>query len=115
MKMKSLLLLGAAAIAGAAYAETYTSVITPLEGEKWWGAGTFFGSHMPYDNFAEKDLSKSNYSNQSAPLFVSSKGRKRKPPGELRRRARNVFSMPQGRRPSKFFRQLRVLFFRIRS
>ena len=75
MKMKSLLLLGAAAIAGAAYAETYTSVITPLEGEKWWGAGTFFGSHMPYDNFAEKDLSKSNYSNQSAPLFVSSKGR----------------------------------------
>ena len=29
MKMKSLLLLGAAAIAGAAYAETYTSVITP--------------------------------------------------------------------------------------
>ena len=75
MKMKSLLLLGAAALAGVAYAETYTSVITPLEGEKWWGAGTFFGSHMPYDNFAEKDLSKSNYSNQSAPLFVSSKGR----------------------------------------
>ena len=56
MKMKSLLLLGAAAIAGAAYAETYTSVITPLEGEKWWGAGTFFGSHMPSYNSAEKDL-----------------------------------------------------------
>ena len=37
MKMKSLLLLGAAALAGVAYAETYTSVITPLEGEKWSG------------------------------------------------------------------------------
>lgn len=42
---------------------------------KWWGAATFFGSHMPYDNFDEKDLSASNYLNQSAPLFVSSKGR----------------------------------------
>ena len=30
---------------------------------------------MPYDNFDEKDLSASNYLNQSAPLFVSSKGR----------------------------------------
>ena len=75
MKTKSLLTLSAAVFASAAFAETYTSVISPLEGEKWWGAATFFGSHMPYENFDEKDLAKSNYSNQSAPLFVSSKGR----------------------------------------
>ena len=57
------------------FSQPYISKIEPLEGEKWWGAATFFGSHMPYENFEEKDLAASNYLNQSAPLFVSSKGR----------------------------------------
>ena len=67
--------LALSALASPAYTQPYISTIEPLEGEKWWGAATFFGSHMPYDNFDEKDLSASNYLNQSAPLFVSSKGR----------------------------------------
>ena len=76
MKIKTITAITAAvASIAAAYAETYTTQITPLDGEKWWGAATFFGSHMPYDNFAEKNLAKSNYSNQAVPLFVSSKGR----------------------------------------
>ena len=72
---KSILTAILSFVAISAYAEEQTSVITPLENEKWWGAGTFFGSHMPYENFPEKNLHTSNYSNQSMPLFVSSKGR----------------------------------------
>lgn len=64
-----------ASLAAAAFAQPYTSKIKSLDGEKWWGAANFFGTQMPFTNLFEKDIGKSNYSNQADSIFVSSKGR----------------------------------------
>ena len=49
-----------------------------LPGEGWWGGATTFGTKEPFGLVTESfscDLRKDNYSNQSAPFFVSTKGR----------------------------------------
>ena len=73
--IKIMAAFASATFAAAAFAQPYISKIKPLDGEKWWGAANFFGQHMPYGDFAEKDIASSNYSNQADPFFVSSKGR----------------------------------------
>ena len=67
--------IASAALAVSAFGESHVSKIKPLDGEYWWGGANFFGQYMPYRDFAEKDIGKSNFSNQADPLFVSSKGR----------------------------------------
>lgn len=46
-----------------------------LTGKNGGGAATFFVQFMPYGDFKEKNIGKSNYSNQISPFFVSNKGR----------------------------------------
>ena len=75
MRIKTILTIFACIASFVAFGQPYTSKIKPIEGEKWWGGGTIFGKSMPYVNFQEKDIVNSNYSNQVAPFFVSSKGR----------------------------------------
>ena len=67
--------IASVALAVSAFGESHVSKIKPLDGEYWWGGANFFGQYMPYRDFAEKDIGKSNFSNQADPLFVSSKGR----------------------------------------
>lgn len=50
--------------------------VANLAGEKWWGAATNLGTKMPFDaSETIYDLSSKNYSNQTAPLLLSNKGR----------------------------------------
>lgn len=47
-----------------------------LDGEKWWGAATNLGTKMPFMvDGRQYDLRSKNYSNQTAPLLLSNKGR----------------------------------------
>lgn len=68
----SALLLASCALCAA---KGHTTSVENLDGEKWWGAATFFVQFMPYGDFKEKNIGKSNYSNQISPFFVSNKGR----------------------------------------
>ncbi len=57
-------------------AQTFTSDIPFLAGEKWWGAFVAKGSEMPYlQPTGMFDLSNQGFNNQAVPLFVSNKGR----------------------------------------
>ncbi len=59
-----------------AHAASYTSSIKLLDGEKWWGGATALGHMLPLSDGGKTcDLRKTCYSNQAAPLLVSSKGR----------------------------------------
>ena len=60
----------------ALFAAKNTTVVEPFDDEKWWGAATALGHHMPLgDNTKSFNLGKHHYSNQAAPLLISSKGR----------------------------------------
>ena len=76
---KAMMAAGAwAALAGATFAgglDAGTLKVSPLDGEKWWGAVTLLGSRQPYSDLERRDLATRNYCNPCAPLFVSSKGR----------------------------------------
>ena len=74
-EIKIMAAIASVALAVSAFGESHVSKIKPLDGEYWWGGANFFGQYMPYRDFAEKDIGKSNFSNQADPLFVSSKGR----------------------------------------
>ena len=50
-------------------------VVRPLSGERWWGGATIMGLSQPYRDFAPQDQNVDNFSNQTAPFFVSSAGR----------------------------------------
>jgi len=50
-------------------------VVTPRQGERWWGGATIFGRDQPYGDFAEKDQNLDCFNNQISPFFVSSCGR----------------------------------------
>ncbi|MEG1934768.1 MAG: glycoside hydrolase family 31 protein [Rikenellaceae bacterium] len=52
------------------------SVIPILDGEKWYGAITAFGSRAPFTkDIPKQSLSTDNYNNQTSPFMVSSAGR----------------------------------------
>lgn len=54
----------------------HVSTITPLDGEKWYGAATMLGDQMPFSTLKKKvDLNVSHMANQAAPFLLSSKGR----------------------------------------
>ena len=54
----------------------FTTVVKPLDGEKWWGGSVNAGGEMPYfTTKGEKDLGLENEHGAVAPLFVSSAGR----------------------------------------
>ena len=52
--------------------------VTLLPGEGWWGGATTFGTKEPLGLNATSfafDIRKDNYSNQAAPIMLSTKGR----------------------------------------
>ena len=54
----------------------FTTVVKPLEGEKWWGGAVNDGGEMPYSTTKrEKDLGLENEHGAVAPFLVSSAGR----------------------------------------
>ena len=54
----------------------FTTVVEPLDGEKWWGGAVNDGGEMPYfTTKGEKDIGLENAHGAVAPLFVSSAGR----------------------------------------
>ena len=54
----------------------FTTVVKPLDGEKWWGGSVNAGGEMPYfTTKGEKDLGLENEHGAVAPFFVSSAGR----------------------------------------
>ena len=56
--------------------EEFTTVIHPLEGEKWWGGSINDGEDMPYDTLkSPRDLRTDNRHGTVAPFLVSSAGR----------------------------------------
>ena len=76
MNMKNLIAAAAAAAALAAPADVLKVVVLP--GEGWWGGATTFGTKEPLGLNATSfsfDIGKDNYSNQAAPLMLSTKGR----------------------------------------
>ena len=57
-------------------AQQYTTKISALSNEKWWGSIVALGNEMPYkSNTSIEDLSKDNRNNQISPLLLSSSGR----------------------------------------
>lgn len=76
MNMKNLIAAAAAAAALAAPADVLKVAVLP--GEGWWGGATTFGTKEPLGLNATSfsfDIGKDNYSNQAAPLMLSTKGR----------------------------------------
>jgi len=68
----------AAMLTDAIFLLAYTLTLQSFTGERWWGGATTFGSRAPYDGDGEEvcfDLRGDNYSNQTAPLLVSTCGR----------------------------------------
>ena len=73
---RSVAILLSVALAASAFAHGLSVRIEP--GECWYGAATAFGRDVPFgtESAAKSfDLRSSNYSNQTAPLLLSSKGR----------------------------------------
>lgn len=51
-------------------------IVSPVrENERWWGGATILGREQPYADLDERDQGVSNFSNQTAPFFVSNAGR----------------------------------------
>ena len=73
--MKTILLALILTLLPGSDSKTFTSVITPLDGEKWWGAIINDGYRQPYETVREMDLSSVNLGGATAPLLVSSAGR----------------------------------------
>ena len=73
--MKNLTLLAAMAVSCAATAGVKSVRMEP--GENWWGAANYFGTNMPFTAKTDLkiDLRRDNYSNQSASLLMSDRGR----------------------------------------
>lgn len=69
-----LILLGyAPAISGQ---KSFTTIISPLENERWWGGVVALGHQMPFGpQLALQDLSRNNFNNQLVPFMLSSAGR----------------------------------------
>ena len=73
---KIFLMLGMVSFAAGTFAESL--VVDMLPGEAWFGVYTFMGSQMPITKETKNlhfDLRTDNWANQSAPFFVSTKGR----------------------------------------
>lgn len=51
------------------------TVITLLEGEKWWGGAINDGDRQPYSDIKPLDLSRENLGGATAPFLLSSRGR----------------------------------------
>lgn len=69
----SVCLLGAISPVGA---QTKTSVIPPVKGERWWGGLVALGSQMPFSATTEwYDIGTEDRNNQIMPLLISSAGR----------------------------------------
>ena len=67
------MIAAAGLVAGAAELQ-----VNVLPGEGWWGGATTFGTKEPFGLNAQSiafDIGRDNYSNQAAPLMVSTKGR----------------------------------------
>lgn len=76
MRKLSVLLLSIFSIFLVSAQKKYETKISPLNGEKWWGAFVAMGSNMPFKGDSRLyDLSKENMNNQNVPLLVSSAGR----------------------------------------
>lgn len=59
-----------------AAAQTHTTKIAPLQGEKWWGGLVALGDKMPFAKDTPwYDMSRNNRNNQIVPLMLSSEGR----------------------------------------
>ena len=73
--MKNLTLLAAMAVSCAATAGVKSVRMEP--GENWWGAANYFGTNMPFTAQTDLkiDLRRDNYSNQTASLLMSDRGR----------------------------------------
>ena len=71
---KTTLLLSAALAASVACASTSVNMEA---GENWWGASNFFGTNMPFNAGSNLriDLKNRNYSNQTASMLLSDRGR----------------------------------------
>ena len=54
---------------------TYSSVIRPLEGERWWGGVMNDGNLQPYESLEEFDLGKESRQGATMPFLVSNMGR----------------------------------------
>ncbi len=73
-------IMSAAALLVGAPAFATTNCLPLLEGELWWGGPVVYGSEMPYSATADSKHSfhssdRRGVSNQTQPLFVSSRGR----------------------------------------
>lgn len=76
MRLRSQILLSTMLLWQLCFAQPFTTKISSLEGEKWWGGLTALGSKMPFSpTFEMYDLSKTNLNNQIVPLMLSSAGR----------------------------------------
>lgn len=54
----------------------FTTVVTPLKNEKWWGGVVALGHQMPFgQQLALQDLARNNLNNQLVPCMISSAGR----------------------------------------
>ncbi len=71
--MKFLNTLFLACIAASVFGD-FTSAITPLPNEKWWGGSTGSSKYQPYLN-TKKPIDLTSFGGQAAPFLVSSAGR----------------------------------------
>lgn len=78
MEVKGMKFVVSAALSLAALAASADALtVKMLNNEKWWGAANYFGTKMPFtaDTVLSIDLHKENFSNQSASMLISDKGR----------------------------------------
>lgn len=54
----------------------FTTVVSPLKNERWWGGVVALGHQMPFgQQLALQDLARNNRNNQLVPCMISSAGR----------------------------------------
>ena len=80
MKKKNTLLLLLFILLGnslAVYGQNvFTTVVSPLKNERWWGGVVALGHQMPFgQQLALQDLARNNRNNQLVPCMISSAGR----------------------------------------
>ncbi|MEG1562433.1 MAG: glycoside hydrolase family 31 protein [Bacteroides sp.] len=59
-----------------AQSEKFTTVLTPLQNERWWGGLVALGHQMPFgETLRLQDMARNNLNNQVVPFLLSSAGR----------------------------------------